>query len=423
MTSLYREITACRACGSDRLEEVLDLGNLAISDFPLPGAGEPDRAPLTLVQCQDCTLVQLRHTVDRNRLYRNYYYRSGTNESMVRALREIAEEAMRRVTLGAGDAVLDIGANDCTLLRMFPDTLWRKGYEPAKNLMPEYIADRNLNLVNAYFPPPSGERSAFAGDYRIITSIAVFYDVDDPAAFVAAIKDWLHPEGVWVVQFQDLHAMLAVNGFDNICHEHLTYWSIRPLRMLLERHGLRIDGASHNATNGGSIRLIVRHGPVREPDPPGRYQCHDTAVRLCGFAQEVERLRNDTVTLLRDLQARGKQVLGYAASTKANTLLQYYGIGPDLLPAIADRNPEKWGRQTVTGIPIISEEEMRARRPDYLVALAWHFLEPFRQREADFEARGGKWVVPLPHLRIVGGDDDASLQPPRLAPGAGCLLA
>ncbi len=417
---LYREIAVCRACGSDRLEEVLDLGNLAISDFPLPGAGEPDRAPLTLVQCQDCTLVQLRHTVDRDRLYRNYYYRSGTNESMVRALQEIVEEATRRVPLDIGDEVLDVGCNDGTLLDCYPKGIKTTGCEPARVLADE-AEEKGHYIHTGFFPLIGGVR--WPSYPRIITSIAMFYDVDDPNAFVAAIKQCLHPDGIWIVQFQDLHHMLACNAFDNICHEHLTYWSIRPLRMLLERHGLRIDGASHNATNGGSIRLIVRHGPVRQPDPPGRYQCTETAIRLRGFAQKVTGLSLYTWGLLDRLKAQGKAVLGYAASTKANTLLQYYGIGPDLLPAIADRNPEKWGRQTVTGIPIISEEEMRERRPDYLVALAWHFLDGFRRREADFEARGGRWIVPLPHLVIVGGDDDASLQPPGTPARARSVLA
>ncbi len=416
--TLCREITACRACGSDRLEEVLDLGHLCISDFPLPGDGEPDRAPLTLVQCQDCTLVQLRHTVDRDRLYRNYYYRSGTNETMVAALREIVEEATRRVRLERGDWAVDIGANDGTLLAMYPEWLNAIGYEPALDLCHEAMGNGAI-VLHDYFPPDY----TMPVPVKIITSIAMFYDVDDPNAFVAAIKDWLHPDGVWVVQFQDLHHMLACNGFDNICHEHLTYWSIRPLRMLLERHGLRIDGASHNATNGGSIRLIVRHGPVREPDPPGRYQCHDTAIRLGNFAQEAERLKADTLALLRDLKAQGKAVGAIGASTKFNTLAQYYGLGPDLITAIGDRNLEKHGRFTVTGIPIISEEEMRAARFDYLFVGPWHFLESFRRREASWEARGGRWIVPLPHLVIVGGDDDASLQPPGTPASARCVLA
>ncbi len=403
---LVREIAACRACGSDRIEEVLDLGNLCISDFPLPGAGEPDRAPLTLVQCQDCTLVQLRHTVDRDRLYRNYYYRSGTNESMVRALREIVEEVPRQTHLDRGDLWLDIGANDGTLLRQVLLTLpgiGRVGFEPAVTLAGEASRRAYCTVYADYFPSP---RIEFHNQYKVISSIAVFYDVDDPNAFVSAIKDWLHPEGIWVVQFQDLHAMLACNGFDNICHEHLTYWSIRPLRMLLERHGLRIDGASHNATNGGSIRLIVRHGPVREPDPPGRYQCHDTAIRLGNFAQEVEGLKRDTLALLRDLKTQGKTVWGIGASTKFNTLAQYYGLGPDLITAIGERNPDKWGRVTVgTNIPITSEEHMRSANPDYLLIGPWHFLDNFRQREAEFERRGGKWLVPLPHLTVKGRPD------------------
>jgi NDP-4-keto-2,6-dideoxyhexose 3-C-methyltransferase len=398
-----KEIAMCRACGSTRLETVLDLGNLCVSDFVGPcQVDDEDRAPLELMVCDDCSLVQLRHTVDRDRLYRDYWYHSGTNESMVAALRDVAEDAVARLPFPATNdtAVLDIGANDGTLLRMFPGHWQRHGFEPSDLV---YDARKDGAMVaHGYFPPdhPPFERDG----YNIITSIAMFYDVDDVNGFVEAIKNWLHPDGVWVCQFQDLHAMLACNGFDNICHEHLTYWGRYAFYDLVARHGLQVVGVSHNKTNGGSVRYIVKHGNWNPPKPEPK---HATQFRyqLHRFSREVERLKETTLLMLTEWKAQGKTVYGYGASTKGNTLLQYYGIGPELLPAIADRNPDKWGRLTVgTHIPIISEEEMRQRKPDYLFCLPWHFIDSFTKRE------DATFIVPLPSLHLARGDTNANLQ-------------
>jgi hypothetical protein len=397
-----REITACRSCGSSRLDTVLDLGDLCVSDFPRPGESE-DRAPLELVVCADCSLVQLRHTVERDRLYRNYYYRSGTNEAMVAALRDVVDDECRRVPLRSGDVVIDIGCNDGTMLEMFPQGLHRVGFEPSN--LARVAAQRFAwgIVFPDYFPPKIDNYAHYLPEQaKIITSIACFYDVDDPNAFVAAIKEWLHPDGGWIVQFQDLHKMLSVNGFDNICHEHLTYWGMAAFTALLARHGLQVEACSDNNVNGGSVRYVVKHG-TRQPPPVDPIHAVEFQYQLADFAVEVAGLRRQTIALLRRLQDEGKSVLGVAASTKGNTTLQYYGITPDLLPAIVDRNPDKHGRVTTgTHIPIISEEEMWERKPDYLLALAWHFIEPFRERYAAFEQAGGKWIVPLPELTVIG---------------------
>jgi SAM-dependent methyltransferase len=392
-------ITACRACGSARLETVLDLGSIAVSDFPATATEHEDRAPLELVVCLDCSLVQLRHTVERDRLYRSYWYRSSTQEAMVKALRDVVDDACSRVRFSSSDAVLDIGANDGTMLRMFPKYVTRIGYEPSNMALEARQGDEVI--LREYFPPSYEPFRQF----KVITSVAMFYDLDDPGAFVAAISRWLHPEGVWVVQFQDLRMMLACNGFDNICHEHLTYWDVEPFLALLSQHGLRVEEMQGNATNGGSVRYIVRHG--EQALPVVKYgDVFQQAFRLIAFGREVEHLKGELVALLRRLKLEGKTVLGYGASTKGNTLLQYCGIGPDLLPAIADRNSDKWGRVTAgTHIPIISEAEARDRKPDYFLALPWHFIDSFVQRESEFVDRGGRFIVPLPELRLEPGGD------------------
>lgn len=399
MSELYREITTCRSCGSTKLETVLDLGTLAISDFVLPGERE-DQAPLELVVCTSCSLVQLRHTVDRDRLYRSYYYRSGTNEHMVAALRDVVEDACKRVELVKGDAVLDIGSNDSTLLRMYPRHLKRRGFEPS-NIRP--TKEPCITVWGDYFPPPWWRAPGWDVSFKIITSIACFYDLDDPNEFVKAIKGWLHPDGVWVVQFQDLHEMLSANGFDNICHEHLTYWGRGAFYNLVAKHGLRVLDVSHNSVNGGSVRYIVGHGNWAPPPVP-EVRAVEFRTQLGNFSCDVERLKGQTLDLLLRLKAEGKMVLGYGASTKGNTTLQYYGIGPDLISMIADRNPDKFLRFTVgTHIPIVSEQHMRNMKPDYLFVLPWHFIDGFLEREREFLERRGKFIVPLPQLRIIGG--------------------
>ncbi len=392
---LYQEITQCRSCNSTRLESVLDLGNLFISDFILPGAQE-DKAPLELLCCQDCSLVQLRHTVNRDRLYRDYYYRSSTNESMVAALQDVVEDAWKRVHIETHDAVIDIGANDGTLLDNYPRKVFTCGFEPSA--LSSVALDKGHFVMPVYFPPPNN-LPVCPGKAKIITSIACFYDIDDPNSFVAAIKDWLHKDGIWVCQFQDFDSMIAATAFDNICHEHLTYWTTRSFRHLLARHGLHVIDQSHNHTNGGSTRYIITHGADLCNSVPA-ITATESAHRLSVFAHNVERLKHETLGVLECLRQNNKTVLGVAASTKANTLLQYYGVDTTLLPAIVDRNPDKHGRITVgTHIPIVSESEIEQLSPDYLFALAWHFFPSFQQRYSSYQ---GQWIIPLPTLRFGG---------------------
>ena len=399
-TKLYTEISSCRACGSDHIESVLDLGNLCISDFTSSMQLE-DRAPLELISCQECSLIQLRHTVDRDRLYKDYYYRSGLNESMVAALQDIADDTAHRVDLSTPSYIVDIGSNDGTLLSLYPKKHVRYGFEPSRNVIQlEPYNKSDLSGVKVYpiYFPPTWKPACKA---MIITSIAMFYDVDDPNSFVSAIKNWLHPNGIWVLQMPDLRQMLDLNAFDNICHEHLTYWPIHALIRLLDTHGLMITAISRNQVNGGSTRYIITHGQhERIPSHARWFWNHHIIV----FRENMEHLRCETITLLRKLKADGKRVYGYGASTKGNTLLQYYGITSELLPFITDRNPDKWGKLTVgSHIPIISEDSMRVCKPDYLFVLPWGFIDTFKQREAEFLERGGQFIVPLPKLDIIGG--------------------
>jgi NDP-4-keto-2,6-dideoxyhexose 3-C-methyltransferase len=318
---------------------------------------------------------------------------------MVTALHDVVADATSRVSLSPEDTVLDIGANDGTLLRMWPAEVTRLGFEPAHNLFYEAQTHHGGGKQNFIFPTFWPPRYDVKVKPKVITSIACFYDSDDPNAFVEAIKRWLHPEGVWINQLAYLPATLASNNFGDIVHEHLTYWTISSFVALLRRHGLALLDWSHNDVNGGSIRFIVGHGAVPSvdgwSDPVG-------LMALKNFGARIRLQRTEIRDFLHCAKRDGKMVVGYGASTKGSTYLQYWGVGPDLLPAIADRNPDKVGKFTPTGQLVISEEEMRNEQPDYLLALPFHFIDSFVEREAELLAHGTQFVVPLPELRMVG---------------------
>jgi len=242
----------------------------------------------------------------------------------------------------------------------------------------------------------------------------MFYDLENPHAFVADIKDSLHEEGIWVLELSYLPSMLEVNSFDTICHEHLEYYSLGPMERLLAEHGLEVIDVTLNSSNGGSFRIAAGHAGKTKPSDDAHErvqqirlrefeQAFDTDAPYALFRKNIEKIRKDIRTLLKKARTQKKLVHGYGASTKGNTTLQFCGITPDLLPAIADRNQDKWGTRTVgTNIPIISEESSRKQKPDFYLALPWHFIEEFKKRELEFLRRGGKFIIPMPQVHLIG---------------------
>jgi len=392
----YKEILNCRSCGSQYIEKILSLGEIAISTFSdEPTDGE--KAPLELVSCKDCSLVQLRHTVPQERLYRNYWYRSFTNDTMRRHLQEIVFDAMGRVNLDIGDIVIDIGSNDGTLLGFYPWWVTKVGFEPAAHLARDARED-GVNVIPDFFRLDWFKYKYPNRKAKIISSIAMFYDLDEPNSFVREIKECLDKNGIWIVEMLDLRKMLMNNAFDAICAEHLEYYDLNSFRNLLSRHGLKVIELSYNDINGGSLRAVVAYDG-RDVDYPM------PNVSMKRFGRDIKVISDNVRSFLSQVQSQKKIVYGYGASTKGNTFLQYAKIDNTLLPKIADRNPQKWGKYTVSSkIPIISEEAARDHNPDYFLVLIWQFRDAVIKREMDYLKGGGKLIFALPRPEIVEYD-------------------
>jgi SAM-dependent methyltransferase len=401
---------------------VVSLGEQHIGGaFAKPDCTPPvqRRVPLELVRCDPaldqtaCGLVQMRHTVPPKVLYASYWYRSGVNQTMRDHLAGIASMAEEMRGLKPDDLVLDIGCNDGTLLKSYrTEGIKRLGIDPSDVIAHARAA--GLQVVNDFFSA-SALQSVYPDEKpKIITSIAMFYDLENPGAFVSDIKSSLHEEGIWVLELSYLPSMLKMNSFDTICHEHLEYYSLAPIERLLAEHQLEVIDVSLNDCNGGSFRIAAGHADKIKPSDEARERVQqmrlsefdlalDTDAPYALFRKNIENIRKDIRSFLDKAKTQKKLVHGYGASTKGNTTLQYCGVTPDLLPAIADRNQDKWGTTTAgTNIPIISEAESRKQQPDFYLVLPWHFIEEFKSREHEFLERGGKFVVPMPRVHVVG---------------------
>jgi hypothetical protein len=417
-----KEQTYCRNCRSSFLVTKLDLGEIYPSNF-VDGNNNLVKAPLVLAQCSTCNLVQLKHTLPLDSMYRQYWYRSALNSSMVEALKDVVDSATQRVKLENGNIVLDIGCNDGTMLDFYPDTVIKVGFDPALNLAAEAIQHCHV-FVNDYF---SGSKYANIMNVRamIVTSIAMFYDLEDPNQFVYDVRNILHPDGLWVIQFTDLLSMLKLNAFDNICHEHLEYYSLEVLNEMLDKHYLQIIAVERNKVNGGSLRVYVSHKHRYPVEPSVQKHLDDERNYmsrfddpLSAFAERVENIRGYIKTYLTVANHSGKKIAVFGASTKGNTLLQVFDLDYRIIDHAAEINKDKLGLKTVgTSIPIISQDESLLSKPDIYLVLPWHFINNFVTTHIDYLKSGGIFVVPMPEPRMVTNSgwyllDGIKLSPP-----------
>lgn len=374
------------------------------------------KVPTQLVRCDvarnedACGLLQLAHSIPPEILYANYWYRSGTNETMRRHLAEIASSTLSIVAPNQ-KRVLDIGCNDGTLLRCFPGDFERWGIDPSDIAG---AVEPPIRVISTVFPSEESTHRLRDLRFDVVTSVAMFYDLEDPVAFARSVHDLLDEDGIWVLEMSYMPLMLAMNSFDTICHEHLEYYSLSVLNTIMARAGLRIFRVSLNWINGGSIRCYackadcfrydtseardqIRHLQVKEFEME-----LDTSVPYQAFQLRIEALRTEMNSLLERIHAAGEKVHVYGASTKGNVLLQWYGIDSYKIPYAADRNPDKVGALTLgTGIRIISEEESRQMRPDHYLVLPWHFKKEFLARERQTILTGTSMIFPLPEIKVI----------------------
>lgn len=414
--------TTCRVCGSTSLTPVIDLGKQYLQGaFVKPGKVHPPirRIPTALVRCDPtcdenaCGLLQMSHTVPPEILYSSYWYRSGTNATMREHLKGVAEEAVELVGREKQMAVLDIGCNDGTLLGFYPYDFKRFGIDPcdiAKEIQTP------VRVVHDFFPSQELHDLTRMKPFDIITSIAMFYDLEDPVDFVREIKAVLAPAGVWVFEVAYMPAMLANTSYDTICHEHVEYYTLAVLERILKMAGMKAAKVSRNDINGGSIRCVAVH-EANPCFPQEEFRQVIAAMRRDEFDLELDTdkpyrrfehrvhvHREELGGLLRRLKSEGKKIHVYGSSTKGNTLLQWCGIDSRVVECAADRNPEKFGAKTLgTDIPIVSEERSRAMKPDFYLVLPWHFKAEFLERERETLESGVGFIFPLPKIEIVRG--------------------
>ncbi len=413
----YRK--TCRICNSSALTKVIDLGEQHLQgSFVKEGKENPPLRKIAteLVRCDPtmdenaCGLLQTATSVPPEVLYSSYWYRSGTNQTMRDHLAGIASIAAEIV--GKENAqVLDIGCNDGTLLNYYPDAFIKYGVDPSD------IAQKvkgNITVIQDIFP--SAELNSVLDGARIdiITSIAMFYDLEDPLSFVKNVKKILSDDGIWIFEMSYMPAMLKMNSYDTICHEHLEYYSFAVLENLLGRGEMKVFKVEFNDINGGSIRCYATHAVNF------RYKSHefqqtvkqvrqqefdlelDTDKPYKNFQDRINAHKEELSSLLKGLKREGKKIHVYGASTKGNSILQWCSIDNTTIDYASDRNPDKDGARTIgTNIPIISEEKSRAMNPDYYLVLPWHFRDEFLVREKEMIDKGVGFIFPLPEIEIV----------------------
>lgn len=419
----------CRSCGSKDLKSILSLGEIYVTNFIKTEEEQGQKVPLELMLCnpkKGCGLLQLRHTTPSEMMWADqYWYKSGIN-SMIRAdLKDIVEKSREIVANGlrpmmSGDVVVDIGSNDGTLLDYYnlpnPNIVFnlrKVGFEPSRNVAKE-AEGKGFEIINDFFNAKAYEEKIGKRKAKIITAISMFYDLDKPNDFVKDLTKCLDEDGLLVIQQNYLATMLKNNAVDNICHEHMEYYSLHSLEHLLNKHGLETFDAELNEINGGSIRNYIRFKGskiVQTPEAKIRLENLvdaekemglDTTKPYIEFANRIKTIKNELIGFLTKEKAKGKNICALGASTRGNTTLQYFGLTPKLIDCIFDRNPDKEGKKAVGSlIPVTSPDNIGKYNPDYQLVLIWHIFKGVGEDEKKFVKKGGKFILPLPNIRII----------------------
>ncbi len=408
------EIKKCRSCGSEELIPIISLGNQYIVNF-VDSKEEGNKCPLDLILCNNCKLIQLKHNAPPESMWGDqYWYKSGINRMIKEDLKDIVENAKRFSELKEGDFVVDIGSNDGTMLGFYGDKKIKLvGFEPSKNVAKE-ASSKGFHIINNFFNAESFKKEFGGKKAKIITAISMFYDLEDPNKFLQDVISILDKKGLFIIQQNYLVTMLENNAFDNICHEHREYYSLYSLKKLLEKYNLEIFDIEQNEINGGSIRTYIRFKDneeliseegnihIKEVEEKEKMLELDTKKPYIEFASRIESIKKELLDFLKKEKESGKKICGLGASTRGLVLLQYFGVGPDLIECIFDKNPEKEGKLAIgSWIPITSPDNIENYCPDYQLVLIWHIFKGIGEDEKKFVKNGGKFILPLQKFKIV----------------------
>jgi len=405
------------------MKELFNLGDLYVSDFLKEGEKpRGDKTEMKMMLDTTNGTVRLEKSAPLDTMYGKYWYRSGINNTMKKELNDIVDSILNVVSLRENDLWIDIACNDGTLLSFVPKTLIRVGIDPVDDSY-KVESEKHANLIiQDYFSSDVFKKSKFKNlKAKVVTTIAMFYDLEYPKEFIKDVVDILDDNGVWVLQLSYTPLMIKQLAFDNICHEHMFYYSIFNIKNMFKECGIDIVDVQLNDINGGSFRIYAMKEKSTKKNfgtQPYRDVCdfrikslleYEKTLKLdeeeiwLNFFKNIEELKEKTVSFIKEEKLKGKKIWGYGASTKGNTLLQYFGLDNTLIDGIAERSIYKFGLKTVgTNIPIYSESEMREANPDYLLVLPWHFINEFVEREEEFLDNGGKFIVPCPKFEIIG---------------------
>ena len=394
-------IKKCRLCKNKKLKKIYNFGNHFVSNFVnkasiLRGI----KAPLNLVYCKKCQLLQLEHSAPQEIMYKKFYwYKSGITQTMREGLKELYQDIKKNCKIKPGDVILDIGANDGTFLKNFKkDKIITIGCEPAKNLKNELKKNCHFMINDFWHKKHLLSIPSKFQKLKVISAIGMFYDLEDPSEFIRHAADALDKDGIFVAQLMCSHSMFKTNDLGNICHEHLEYYSYNSLKYLFEKNGLKIFKITENLINGGSYRIYCKKNIKRSI----RYKENANYNEIIKFVKRVKKNKKETLKFIKEKVKLGKKIFLYGASTKGNTLLQYYGLTSKEIPFAADRTKTKWGRYTIgSGIKIISEKNARKLNPDYFFVMPYGFINEFKRREKKWLKSGGKFILPYPKFKIV----------------------
>jgi ubiquinone/menaquinone biosynthesis C-methylase UbiE len=355
---------------------------------------------------ETCGLLQLEHSYDLREMYgANYGYRSALNISMVKHLHGKVRKLLERMDLREGDLVVDIGSNDSTTLQAYPaQGLTLVGIDPTGAKFSKYYPP-HIQLIPDFFSAQALKERFPEKKAKIVTSFSMFYDLEDPTAFMREVHEVLAEGGVWVFEQSYMPTMLETNSYDTVCHEHLEYYALKQIKWMADRSGFRILDVELNDINGGSFSVTVSKSrghtpvPVQSMIDEERRKGLDTLAPYTAFAERAAGAKKELLEFIEKARAEGRTVAALGASTKGNVILQYCGITQKEILAIGEVNADKFGCLTPgTWIPIIPEQELLDLKPDYLIVLPWHFRRFF---EENSKFASLKLLVPLPRLEFL----------------------